>query len=49
LPDGKYILVFDDKTFYKEDEVTLKEFSRYAKKGIFCLPVSGISDFINSL
>jgi hypothetical protein len=49
LPDGKYVLVFDDKIFHKEDEDTIKEFSSYAKKGIFCLPVSGVSDFINSL
>jgi hypothetical protein len=49
LPDGKYVLVFDDKTFYKEDEETIKEFSSYAKKSIFCLPLSGVPDFISSL
>jgi hypothetical protein len=49
LPDGKYVLVFDDKVFYKEDEENIKAFGIYAKKGIFCLPLSGVSDFITSL
>jgi hypothetical protein len=49
LPDGKYVLVFSDDIFHKEDEKTIKEFAGYAKKSLFCLPMSGVGDFIASL
>jgi len=49
LPIGKYIVIFPDAIFFKDDMGTVKAFKEYTNLGIQCMALSEVPAFLSSL